>query len=67
MSFLIRRECMYVCKHTVKMPRRHVTVSEKFHQSGCETGRAVSRGQNELIGDFKMAADDVIKGHSLIT
>ena len=47
-------------------------VSKKCHQSGCETGRgeeckssevnarAVSRGQNELKGKFKMAAGDVI-------
>ena len=51
-------------------------VLEKCHQSGYETGRGesteiewkssevnnrtVSRGQNKLIGEFKMAAGDVI-------
>ena len=45
--------------------------SVKCHQSGCDTGReewktsevntrAVSKGQNEMIGEFKMAAGDVI-------
>ena len=53
--------------------RHHVRVLEKCHQIwGVEqmegklngnhevNSRAVSRGQNELIGKFKMAARDVI-------
>ena len=27
------------------------------------SNRAVSRGQNELVGEFKMAADDVISNN----
>ena len=39
-----------------------MTVSEKCHQSGCETekGRTGRDGENKLIGEFKMATGDVI-------
>ena len=63
-----------VCEHTVKSAPRESF--ERCHQGGCEIGRGdggkiewklsevntrtVPRGQNELTGEFNMAAGDVI-------
>ena len=60
----------------------HKTVLDKCYQGECETGRGdggeiewklsvvntrdVSRGQNELIGEFKMVPGDVISIRGLV-
>ena len=74
-DIFLNQKRVNVFEHTVKMAP-HERVFERYHQGvakqeGGSEGkikwklsevntRAVSRGQNELIGEFKMAAGNVI-------